>query len=84
MEHSQAAGHDDRFVRRYEYDDHSLLAVDLPVGDEQVDVDVVGSTATRAPRSPASGPATPRTTGRGSSGSTAGSAKRRASASTTK
>ena len=45
MEHSQAAGHDDRFVRRYEYDDHSLLGVDLPVDDEQVDVDIVGSTA---------------------------------------
>jgi len=41
---SQTADHDDRFMRRYEYDDHSLLAVDLPVGDEQVDVDVVGST----------------------------------------
>ncbi|ATW89455.1 hypothetical protein halTADL_2739 [Halohasta litchfieldiae] len=45
MNEPQAAGHDDRFVRRYEYDDHSLLAVDLPVDDEQVDVDVVGSTA---------------------------------------
>jgi len=45
MNETQAAGHDDRFVRRYEYDDHSLLAVDLPVDDEQVDVDVVGSTA---------------------------------------
>ena len=45
MNQSQAAGHDDRFVRRYEYDDNWLLAVDLPVGDEQVDVDVVGSTA---------------------------------------
>ncbi|MEA1932128.1 MAG: Hsp20/alpha crystallin family protein [Euryarchaeota archaeon] len=45
MTQSQTADHDDRFVRRYEYDDHSLLAVDLPVGDEQVDVDVVGSTA---------------------------------------
>jgi len=45
MTRSQTADHDGRFVRRYEYDDHSLLAVDLPVGDEQVDVDVVGSTA---------------------------------------
>ena len=45
MTQSQTAGHDDRFVRRYEYDDHWLLAVDLPVGDEQVDVDLVGSTA---------------------------------------
>jgi len=45
MTQSQTADHDDRFVRRYEYGDYSLLAVDLPVGDEQVDVDVVGSTA---------------------------------------
>ncbi len=45
MNYTQTAGHDDRFVRRYEYDDHAVLAVDLPVGDEYVDVDVVGSTA---------------------------------------
>lgn len=45
MDHSQTASHDDRFVRRYEYDEHWLLAVDLAVDDEQVDVDVVGSTA---------------------------------------
>jgi HSP20 family molecular chaperone IbpA len=45
MNQPQTAGHDDRFVRRYEYDDHSLLAVDLPVDDEQVDIDIVGSTA---------------------------------------
>ena len=45
MTQSQTAGRDGRFVRRYEYDDHWLLAADLPVDDEQVDVDVVGSTA---------------------------------------
>jgi len=45
MNQSQTAGHDGRFVRRYEYDDHWLLAADLPVGNEQVNVDVVGSTA---------------------------------------
>jgi len=45
MTQSQTAGRDGRFVRRYEYDDHWLLAVDLPVDDEQVDVDLVGSTA---------------------------------------
>jgi len=45
MTQTQTAGRDGRFVRRYEYDDHWLLAVDLPVDDEQVDVDLVGSTA---------------------------------------
>jgi len=45
MNHIQTASHDDRLVRRYEYDDHAVLAVDLGVGDEQIDVDVVGSTA---------------------------------------
>ncbi len=45
MNYTQTAGHDDRFVRRYEYDDHATLAVDLPVDDECIDVDVVGSTA---------------------------------------
>ena len=45
MNYTQTAGHDDRFVRRYEYDDHAVLAVDLSVDDADVDVDVVGSTA---------------------------------------
>ena len=45
MNQPQTAGHDDRLMRRYEYDDHSVLAVDFPVGDEQIDVDIVGSTA---------------------------------------
>ena len=45
MSQKQTTGRDGRFVRRYEYDDHWLLAADLPVDDEQVDVDVVGSTA---------------------------------------
>ncbi|MFO7833982.1 MAG: Hsp20/alpha crystallin family protein [Halohasta sp.] len=45
MTQTQTAGRDGRFVRRYEYDDHWLLAADLSVDDEQVDVDVVGSTA---------------------------------------
>ena len=45
MNHTQTASHDDRFVRRYEYDDHAVLAVDFGVDDAAVDVDVVGSTA---------------------------------------
>jgi len=45
MNYTQTAGHDDHLVRRYEYDDHAMLAVDLGVADEQIDVDVVGSTA---------------------------------------
>lgn len=37
---------DERFVRRYEYADRSVFAVDLPVRDDDaVDVDVVGDTA---------------------------------------
>jgi len=45
MTQTQTASRGDRFLRRYEYDDHAVLAVDLPVDDEQIDVDVVGSTA---------------------------------------
>ncbi|MFW6321570.1 MAG: Hsp20/alpha crystallin family protein [Halohasta sp.] len=45
MTQTQTAGRGDRLLRRYEYDDHAVLAVDLPVDDEQVDVDIVGSTA---------------------------------------
>lgn len=44
MNYTQTAGQDDRFVRRYEYDDHATLAVDLP-DEAEIDVDVVGSTA---------------------------------------
>jgi HSP20 family molecular chaperone IbpA len=39
------AGGDERFVRRYEYDDSVVVAVDFGVADDAVDVDVVGSTA---------------------------------------
>lgn len=38
------ATRDDRFARRYEYDDHTVVVVDLPYDDEQVSVDVVGTT----------------------------------------
>jgi hypothetical protein len=45
MRHHQIAGENDRFVRRYEYDDGWVIAADLDVSDEAVDVDVVGRTA---------------------------------------
>jgi hypothetical protein len=38
-------GRDDRFLRRYDYDDHWVVAADLRVSDEAVDVDIVGQTA---------------------------------------
>ncbi len=45
MNQNQLAGRDGRFLRRYEYDTHWLVAADMPVDDEQVSVDIVGSTA---------------------------------------
>jgi HSP20 family molecular chaperone IbpA len=36
---------DERFLRRYEYDDEWVIAGDLGVSDDRVHVDVVGSTA---------------------------------------
>lgn len=45
MSQQQHAGGDERFVRRYEYDDSVVVAVDFGVADDEVDVDVVGSTA---------------------------------------
>lgn len=35
----------DGFLRRYDYGDRVVVAADLPVPDEAVDVDVVGDTA---------------------------------------
>jgi hypothetical protein len=45
MSQQQYAGGDERFLRRYEYDDEWVVAVDLDVADDAVDVDVVGRTA---------------------------------------
>lgn len=45
MSVQQYAGRDEEFLRRYEYDDEWVIAADLGVGDDQVDVDVVGETA---------------------------------------
>jgi hypothetical protein len=45
MNHQQFAGENERFVRRYDYDDGWAVAADLQVDDDVVDVDVVGQTA---------------------------------------
>ncbi|MCL9817838.1 Hsp20/alpha crystallin family protein [Natronocalculus amylovorans] len=45
MNSAQLSGRDERFLRRYEYDDGWVIAADLPVDDESVDVDIVGATA---------------------------------------
>jgi hypothetical protein len=45
MERQQYAGEDERFVRRYDYDDEWVIAVDLRVGDDRLDVDVVDEIA---------------------------------------
>jgi HSP20 family molecular chaperone IbpA len=45
MSTQQFAGANDRFLRRYEYDDSWVIAADIGVDDDAVDVDVVGTTA---------------------------------------
>jgi HSP20 family molecular chaperone IbpA len=45
MSTQQFAGANDRFLRRYEYDDSWVIAADVGVSDDDVDVDVVGTTA---------------------------------------
>ncbi|WP_049986955.1 Hsp20/alpha crystallin family protein [Halobellus rufus] len=45
MSIKQQAGGDERMVRRYEYEDSWVLAADVGVADEDLDVDVVGTTA---------------------------------------
>ncbi|WP_380681521.1 DUF7127 family protein [Salinigranum sp. GCM10025319] len=45
MSVQQFAGANDAFLRRYEYDDSWVIAADLGVSDDHVDVDVVGTTA---------------------------------------
>lgn len=44
MSQQQFTGSEDRFLRRYEYNDQWIVAADLPA-DAEVDVDVVGTTA---------------------------------------
>jgi len=45
MVRQQYAGEDERFVRRYDYDDEWVIAADVGVGDDRLRVDVVGETA---------------------------------------
>jgi len=45
MNTQQHAGREERFVRRYEYDDRHVVAVDLPVAGESVEVEAVDETA---------------------------------------
>ncbi|MGQ4555112.1 DUF7127 family protein [Halobellus sp. GM3] len=45
MSTKQLAGGDERIVRRYEYEDSWVLAADVGLAAEDIDVDVVGTTA---------------------------------------
>jgi HSP20 family molecular chaperone IbpA len=45
MSTQQFAGANDRFLRRYEYDNSWIVAADLGVADDAIDVDIVGTTA---------------------------------------
>jgi len=45
MSYQQSTGRDERFLRRYEYDDSWVIAAELGANDEDIDVDVVGRTA---------------------------------------
>ena len=45
MSINQLAGDGERAVRRYEYEDSWVLAADIGLVEEDVDVDVVGTTA---------------------------------------
>ena len=45
MRKQQFAGREDEVLRRYEYDDSYVIAADLGVPDDDVDIDVVGETA---------------------------------------
>lgn len=43
MQQPQSTGRDERVLRQYDYEDQTVLALDLNAGD--VDVDIVGTTA---------------------------------------
>jgi HSP20 family molecular chaperone IbpA len=45
MNRQQFAGREEQVLRRYEYDDRYVVAADLGVTEQQVDVDIVGETA---------------------------------------
>ncbi|ELZ94129.1 hypothetical protein C440_10928 [Haloferax mucosum ATCC BAA-1512] len=41
----QFTGGDERFARRYEYEDSWVIAADVALTADEIDVDIVGSTA---------------------------------------
>jgi len=45
MSSKQLAGENERIVRRYEYDDCWVLAADVGLASDDIDVDIVGTTA---------------------------------------
>ncbi|MFC6824681.1 Hsp20/alpha crystallin family protein [Halopelagius fulvigenes] len=45
MDTQQFAGGNERFVRRYEYDDSWVIAADTGLPEEDLNVDIVGTTA---------------------------------------
>ncbi|WP_411963892.1 Hsp20/alpha crystallin family protein [Haloferax sp. YSMS24] len=45
MSTQQFAGGNERFIRRYEYEDTWVIAADIGFSDDEIDVDIVGSTA---------------------------------------
>ena len=46
MVNEQFAGEDERFVRRYDYEDGWVIAADIGVADDRLTADVVDGTAT--------------------------------------
>jgi len=45
MERQQYAGEDGTFVRRYDYEDEWMIAVDVDVADDRLATDVIDGTA---------------------------------------
>ncbi|CQR49505.1 MULTISPECIES: Hsp20/alpha crystallin family protein [Haloferax] len=45
MSMQQFAGGNERFIRRYEYEDSWVIAADVGLSEDEIDVDIVGSTA---------------------------------------
>ncbi|ELZ99247.1 Hsp20/alpha crystallin family protein [Haloferax mediterranei ATCC 33500] len=41
----QFTGGNERFIRRYEYEDSWVIAADVALSEDEIDVDIVGSTA---------------------------------------
>ncbi|WP_191965438.1 MULTISPECIES: Hsp20/alpha crystallin family protein [Haloferax] len=45
MSMQQFAGGNERFIRRYEYEDSWVIAADIGLSEDEIDVDIVGTTA---------------------------------------